>query len=78
MRRIMVMVFVAGCVSAPPPSSSRWPGHRKAGDQRFADLERRASELETKVAALTKELAETRAMLAARVLDTAPAAAPPR
>ncbi len=73
----MVVLFVVGCVSGPPPSSTRWPGHRKQGDQRFTELERRATELEAKISALTKDLADARAQIATLVLAGAPTPAPP-
>jgi chromosome segregation ATPase len=81
MRWLWSLLLVAACAAGE--TTKRWPEHRKRGDARFAELERRAEQLEARVEALSKELTAARAELArlsappSAPAPSAPAAQPP-
>jgi hypothetical protein len=58
MRRLAILlVFGLGCTAEGNARIKRWPHHRQQGDARFAELERRAAELEQRVNVLEASLA---------------------
>ena len=49
---VAALVVMSACTTQGVDRARRWPDHRKAGDARFAELERRNNELEARVAKL--------------------------
>jgi septal ring factor EnvC (AmiA/AmiB activator) len=76
--RWMVLVLIAvlgACATQPMERARRWPNHRKETDARFAELERRATDLEKKNSELEASLVDLAKRL--RALDDAKVTAPP-
>ena len=44
----VVILVLGACTTQPVERARRWPNHRKETDTRFAELERRATDLEKK------------------------------
>jgi hypothetical protein len=55
----ILVVFGLGCTTEGNARIKRWPHHRQQGDARFAEIERRAAELEVRVKTLEELLARS-------------------